>query len=146
VCVLKMDEDCSGILCPTKPQCTPSKIYENPCVFGTPLMDENGNAKICVGNRSCPSGYNCTMIPNTDQSLCCISEAPELTNTSMSEFYYDWYFHCDNMKIPRKLYYANNVGSRENKIIMKLWNRWMHNWIIDNNIKILRKLYHANDI
>ncbi|KAG7202635.1 hypothetical protein KM043_009815 [Ampulex compressa] len=77
-CTLKREEGCPDFLCPTKPECRAKKTYKSPCIYGTPIIDEDGNAVTCLANSSCPHGYKCTMVPEAGQSVCCV-ESPSLT-------------------------------------------------------------------
>jgi len=71
-CTLKREDSCPDFLCPTKPECKPRKTYKSPCLFGTPLIDQNGNAMTCSANETCPDNYKCTVVPEAGQSVCCV--------------------------------------------------------------------------
>lgn len=69
--MLKQETNCPDFLCPTKPECKAKRTYKSPCIFGTPLSDEEGNAITCSNNQTCPYNYACTVVPEAGQSVCC---------------------------------------------------------------------------
>lgn len=73
--MLNREDGCPDFLCPTRPECKAKKTYKSPCVYGTPLIDEERNAVTCSANDTCPLGYKCTAVPEAGQSVCCMTSA-----------------------------------------------------------------------
>lgn len=89
-CTLKREDGCPDFLCPTKPECKPRKTFKSPCLFGTPLIDQDGNAATCSANETCPDNYKCTVVSEAGQSVCCV-ETPSLAKApTMCEYLRDF--------------------------------------------------------
>ncbi|CAK9822433.1 NID1 [Anthophora retusa] len=85
-CVLHKEDGCPDFLCPTRPECKPKKAYTSPCVYGTPLIDDERNAVTCSENDTCPLGYKCTVVPEAGQSVCCMTSANSTKTQTMCEY------------------------------------------------------------
>lgn len=83
--MLKREDGCPDFLCPTKPECKLKKTYKSPCLYGTPLIDQDGNAVTCSVNETCLDGYKCTIVPEANQSVCCV-EISSSTNALTSKY------------------------------------------------------------
>lgn len=86
-CVLHREDGCPDFLCPTRPECKPKKAYQSPCVYGTPLIDDERNAVTCSKNDTCPQGYKCIVVPEAGQSVCCMTSANS-TKTQTSKMFF----------------------------------------------------------
>ncbi|XP_014613206.1 PREDICTED: uncharacterized protein LOC106791790 isoform X2 [Polistes canadensis] len=71
-CVLKQETNCPDFLCPTKPECKAKRTYKSPCVYGTPMSDEEA-------------------VPEAGQSVCCaIPSTTVIKPVSMCEYLRDF--------------------------------------------------------
>ncbi|KAJ4448194.1 hypothetical protein ANN_10207 [Periplaneta americana] len=75
-CIAIREEDCTGFLCPTYPQCQPRLARLNLCKEGEALKNAlSGEVVLCGTDEAlCPNTHTCTYIMSPEQAVCCPRE------------------------------------------------------------------------